>query len=80
MPQSSTPHHTDSFFLWSAKGIRRVQNGLRQALKGLNVPGLSENSLRESDLRRYPRLDLRIPILYKILGRDTSFNNSIFCC
>jgi hypothetical protein len=62
----------DSLFVWSSGGIRRIRKKIKELLKPkpasaspLSPPGHSEH-------RRYPRLDLKLPILYKVLGEGAS--------
>jgi hypothetical protein len=56
----------ESFFLWSTGGIRRIRRRLRVALGAR--PSRSGGFSPFSESRRYPRLDLEFPILYKVLG------------
>jgi hypothetical protein len=65
-----SPEGHETVFLWSAGGLRRTSEERRPALvRARRKTALPAASL---DSRRYPRLDLKIPILYRVLGEDVS--------
>jgi hypothetical protein len=69
MSQGRAASAKEILYVWSPGGITRVRRTLR------SVPGPAVRALPEDaapDKRRYHRLDLRLPILYKVMGDDAS--------
>lgn len=58
------------FYVWSGEGIVQVQKDSEES-PSRNSPE-ANRAPRPEDQRRYTRLDLKLPILYKVLGHSAS--------
>lgn len=70
MTQDESGAAKDSLFLWSSGGIRRVQEKITRIFRRSAPRAGGED--KSAEPRRYPRLDLKLPIMYRILGEDAS--------
>jgi hypothetical protein len=61
----------DTVFLWSSGGIRRSLEESRPVRAPRRRKARPPTS-RVVESRRYPRLDLKLPILYRVVGDDLS--------
>ena len=63
----------EAMYVWTGGDIQRVEkefgNASVPAPAAANQPPAATGSIEH---RRYPRLDLKLPILYKVLGQDSS--------
>ncbi|HRY30101.1 MAG TPA: PilZ domain-containing protein, partial [Elusimicrobiota bacterium] len=61
----------ESLFLWSADGVQRIRKRVRGFF---SAPAVSSAvpPAPAADPRRYPRLDLKLPILYRVLSGGVS--------
>lgn len=57
-------------YVWKGGGIHRVRRPLKNQSSAKAAPGAK--TLSPAEQRRYPRLDLKLPILYRVMGRDAS--------
>jgi hypothetical protein len=60
----------DTVFVWSGSDIRRTSE--RRPAPRAKAPCGGEVSASSIDHRRYPRLDLKLPILYRVMGHGPS--------
>ncbi len=74
MEKSSLGEMQESLFLWSSGGIRRVRKRLEEIVDDYTYKAKDTDNedIEGIDKRRYPRLDLKFPILYKIIGNESS--------
>ncbi len=61
----------ESFFLWSSGGVRRIRRRARPR-EAAAPPPPRPAVPAPAEQRRYPRLDVRLPILYKVIGDSPS--------
>ncbi len=59
----------DSEFHWTTEGIRR-DSGPPRPRSVVSPPSSAEPDPPGSENRRFPRIDLKLPILYKILAEE----------
>lgn len=59
----------DNEFHWTPDGIRRVEETRRAAGPPSAHPAKAE-APTSTDHRRYPRIDLKVPILYRVLHEE----------
>jgi Tfp pilus assembly protein PilZ len=65
----------ESVFLWSASGVRQVQKPQAAPPEKASRPepeAKSQPQTHPSSKRRFPRLDMKLPILYRVLGERSS--------
>lgn len=60
----------ETVFFWSTGDLRRTSEDVRKAPS--RKVRAKETSPVPVDARRYPRLDLKLPILYRVVGEDAS--------
>lgn len=71
MTADPSAQHRESLFVWTSGGIRHIQKKIKRiffASKSLPPPA----DVLPAEQRNYPRLDLRLPILYKVVGEGAS--------
>lgn len=71
MKKSREKGPKETVYVWTGGEIQRLQKSPRRAAASTVVepPAAPAGSIEH---RRYPRLDLKLPILYKVLGKNSS--------
>jgi hypothetical protein len=74
MGEAPDQNPEDHEFFWGAEGIRRIDQAEPAAAFPAPVPAAAPEEpsapLSAADHRRYPRIDLKLPILYRILAEE----------
>jgi c-di-GMP-binding flagellar brake protein YcgR len=69
MPAPSSKRPDNNEFHWTPDGIRQVEEPSRSPASGTPAPRAYDPA-PNAESRRYPRIDLKVPILYRILTEE----------